>query len=55
MEMDNAKEFCEYLADNNVIIRDFSSQKDTENCLRISIGTSEENDILLGLLDKFKA
>ncbi len=53
IEMDKAKEFCDYLADNNVIIRDFSSQKGTENCVRLSIGTIEENNQVLELLNKY--
>ncbi len=54
IEMDKAKEFCDYMAENNVIIRDFSSKAGTENCLRLSIGTKEENDRVLELLNKFQ-
>ncbi len=53
IEMDRAKEFCKFCANNNVIIRDFSSKSGTENCIRLSIGTPEENDVVLGLLAKF--
>ncbi|PCI55516.1 MAG: histidinol-phosphate transaminase [Alphaproteobacteria bacterium] len=55
IEMDKAKEFCAFTAENNVILRDFSSQKGTENCLRLTIGTPEENDMVLDLLEKFEA
>ena len=55
MEMKNAKSFCDYLAENNVIIRDFSSKQGSEDCLRISIGTKEENDLVLKLLQEFSA
>ena len=52
-EMENAKAFVDYAAENNVIIRDFSSKPQTKDCLRLSIGTPEENDIVLGLLGSF--
>ena len=40
------------LAEAGIIVRDRSSQPKLENCLRISIGTEEENDILLNELRK---
>ncbi len=54
IEMDKAKKFCKYLTENNVIIRDFSSNAGIKNCIRLSIGTREENDIVLELLQTFK-
>jgi len=42
----NAKNIQKTLADKGIIIRDRSSQPKLENCLRISIGTEEENDLL---------
>jgi len=54
VEMKYAKGFCDFAADNNVILRDFSNKKGTENCLRLSIGTTAENNIVLDLLEKFK-
>lgn len=53
VKMKNAKGFLEFCAENKVILRDFSSKPLTENCLRISIGTPEENDLLLKLLNDF--
>jgi len=53
VEMKNAKGFLEACAKQNLILRDFSSKPQTKNCLRISIGTEEENDKLLDLLNKF--
>ena len=53
MEMKDAKGFCDFAAEHNVIIRDFSSKTDTKNCLRLSIGTPEENDLVLDLLKIF--
>ena len=54
VEMKDAKGFWNYCNDRNLILRDFSSKPLTENCLRISIGTPQENQKLLQLLKSFK-
>jgi len=41
----NAKEVQKKLADKGIIIRDRSNQPKLEGCLRLSIGTEEENDL----------
>jgi histidinol-phosphate aminotransferase len=46
----NAKRVLEKLAERNIIIRDRSTKPKLENCLRISVGTKEENKILLNAL-----
>ncbi len=43
----NAKIIQLKLADKGVIIRDRSSQINLENCLRVTIGNKEENDVFL--------
>ena len=53
IKMKHAKAFCDYAAENNLIIRDFSRKKGTEDCLRISMGTQKENDLVLNLLKNF--
>lgn len=53
VEMKDAKGFCDFAAAQNVILRDFSSKAGTENCLRITIGLPEQNDIVLELLHEF--
>jgi len=55
VEMSDAKGFHRFAEENNVILRDFSAKPGTENCLRISIGTPQENDVVLRLLEKFGA
>lgn len=35
----------------NIILRDMSSKPDTKNCLRLSVGTEETNQRLIGLLN----
>lgn len=53
VEMKDAKGFWNYCNARNLILRDFSSKPLTENCLRISAGTPEENDKLLKMLGDF--
>lgn len=53
IEMGNAAEFIAYAASQNIILRDFSSKPETQNCVRISIGTPEQNDLVLGLFERF--
>ncbi len=53
IEMNEAKEFCNYMVKNNVIIRDFSSNLGTKDCIRLSIGTREENNMVINLLESF--
>lgn len=47
IRLPNAKVIQKKLAENGIVIRDRSSQPKLDNCLRITIGTKEENDALL--------
>ena len=42
----------EGLLDRSVLIRDCSGWARLENCLRVTIGTTEENDLFLDALDQ---
>jgi histidinol-phosphate aminotransferase len=42
-----------YLSDQGIIVRNRSKEPNCENCLRITIGTEEENKLLLDTLKKF--
>ncbi|HBR68311.1 MAG TPA: histidinol-phosphate transaminase [Rhodospirillaceae bacterium] len=55
VQMKNAKAFCAFAAENGMMLRDFSSKPGTENCLRITAGTPEQNEALLKLLKRFEA
>jgi histidinol-phosphate aminotransferase len=44
----------QYLKDSQIIVRDRSSVRGCSNCLRITVGTSEENAILLEKLNELK-
>ncbi len=45
-----AKEVYTQLAQKGIVVRDFSRTKGCEECLRISVGTPEENKSLIGYL-----
>jgi histidinol-phosphate aminotransferase len=51
----DAKKIQKQLAEKGIIIRDRSSQPKLESCLRISIGSQEENDILWEEIRKLKS
>ena len=46
VKFDDAKLVQNQLLEKGIIVRDRSTQPKLENCLRISIGNEEENDIL---------
>ncbi len=48
----NPKEVQKSLMDNGIIIRDRSSQPKLEGCLRISVGSQEDNDFLWNVIKK---
>lgn len=54
IEIKNAKAFIEYCIAHNVILRDFTDKPMTENCVRISPGLPEHNDLLIKLLMDFE-
>ncbi len=53
VKMKDAQGFHAHCMAQNVILRDFSNKVGTENCLRISIGTPEQNNRVLALLEEF--
>ena len=52
LEVDNANETYEYLIEKKVIIRNRNSQ--IGNCIRITVGASEENERLIKSLENIK-
>jgi histidinol-phosphate aminotransferase len=50
--MDDARGIYEYLTERKIIVRDRSKVTLCENCLRITIGSSEENKKLRKALKK---
>ena len=54
VKVDNADRLYDYLAENDIVVRNRSKEIFCENCLRITIGTPEENNNLLFTLKKYK-
>ena len=50
VRLDNAGDMWQKLFDAGILVRDFSRSAYLENCLRISVGSREENDRLLQTL-----
>ena len=55
VRMKSATEFYEFAKENGIILRDFSKSVETKDCLRISVGTPEQNDRLMDILQAFKS
>ncbi len=53
IKVDEADQLYQYLASNEIVVRNRSNEAGCENCLRISIGTPGENENLLSALKKY--
>jgi histidinol-phosphate aminotransferase len=53
VKFNNANALYQYLCSKGIIVRDRSNVKLIENCLRITIGTSAENEILFNQIQQF--
>ena len=54
VKVNDANKLYDYLSGNEVIVRNRSKDVHCENCLRITIGTSEENTVLINLLKSYQ-
>ena len=52
--VDNAQQTYDYLVEEGIIVRNRNRVKLCENCLRVTIGTRNENSELIGALRRFK-
>ena len=52
VRFENAKDIYSRLLEEGIIVRDRSGVMHCENCLRITVGTAEENQLLLNILNK---
>jgi histidinol-phosphate aminotransferase len=50
----DARSLYRQLAQRGIIVRDRTSEPKLENCLRISVGTPEQNDLLLNALKELE-
>lgn len=48
-----ATELCKYLLDRHLLVQDKSGTKGCEGCIRLSVGTSEQNDRLIAAVTEF--
>lgn len=55
IRVDDADAIYQFLASNEIVVRNRSKEPGCKNCLRISIGTPEENKNLLSALKNYKA
>lgn len=53
VKFESSNELFDYLIQNTLIVRDRSSQLHCNGCLRITVGTANENDELIRLLKAF--
>jgi histidinol-phosphate aminotransferase len=54
VRVDNADKLYEYLAAHEIIVRKRNNEVGCENTLRITIGTPQENELLIAMLKKYK-
>ena len=54
VKVKNAREVYEYLMGRRIIVRDRSKVKLCDDCLRITVGTPKENEILINSLKEYK-
>ena len=55
VKVNDAQKTYDYLAQNGIIVRNRSKETGCANCLRITIGTTAENERLLEVLAKYSA
>jgi len=55
IKTNDAFKLYNYLVSQNIVVRNRSNQPLCENCLRITVGTPEENNILEQALKKYEA
>jgi histidinol-phosphate aminotransferase len=53
MRVKNANELYEYLLKRQIVVRNRSNQPLCHNCLRVTVGTPEENELLLQALYEY--
>jgi histidinol-phosphate aminotransferase len=53
VKFNDADMLYKYLSENKVVVRNRSKEPGCENCLRITVGTPEENKQLIILLKKY--
>lgn len=55
VQMEKAHDFYNFALSKGIITRDLSGAQGTEDCIRLSIGTPEQNDLVMDLVKTFYA
>lgn len=55
VQMEKAHDFYNFALSKGIITRDMSGAQGTEDCIRLSIGTPEQNDLVMDLVKTFYA
>jgi len=55
VRFNDARAVYQYLLSNGVVVRDRSNDTLCENCLRITVGSEKENDLLIQTLQKYQS
>ncbi|HMP29344.1 MAG TPA: aminotransferase class I/II-fold pyridoxal phosphate-dependent enzyme, partial [Saprospiraceae bacterium] len=53
IRVDDANKLYNFLTSQGIIVRNRHGQKYCDNCLRITVGTPDENDLLIYKLDEY--
>ena len=53
IKVKNPDALYQYLAQHEVVVRNRSREPFCEGCLRITVGTPEENNVLIELMEKY--
>ena len=54
VEVTDAGALYQYLAANEIVVRNRSKETSCDNCLRISVGTPEENELLISTMKNYE-
>ena len=52
VKVTNANKVYKYLLDNGIVVRNRSQIKGCEECLRVTVGTPKQNNLLINVLKK---
>lgn len=55
VEVNDADALYQFLAANEIVVRNRSKESGCENCLRISVGTPEENELLISTMKNYES
>jgi histidinol-phosphate aminotransferase len=53
IRVDDANKLYNYLTSEGIIVRNRHGQKHCDNCIRVTVGTPDENDLLIYKLDEY--